>query len=233
MQQRFSPFYNWLAALFLLIGLAACQTTEPTHSARYHDQDFILPSAPSHLAKQDALAVISDNAPLALYSLEANQAGYRTYHSTQTHRLTLYLGRITHISGYPHNYTLEIPPTTFDPLEKGMHNIWGGEFAHFVVTLPAQQMRIPIEATYQFWGEAPIMIHGRTYNATHVVEIIRSSAFSETFENHFWVSPDDGFIYRSIQQYVPEIAPIGYTVIRYGSRINADEKGSGSAPLVN
>lgn len=226
MQQTLTPSRNWLFVFFLLAGLTACRTTEPTHSARYHDQDFILPSAPSLLAGQDAIAVITDNAPLALFSLDTNQAGYRTYHSTQAHHLTLYLGRITNTVGYPHNYTLEIPPTTFDPLEKGMHNIWGGEFAHFVVELPAQQTRIPIEATYQFWGEDQITIRGHTYNATHVVEIIRSSVFSETFENHFWVSPDDGFIYRSIQQYVPEIAPIGYTVISHDSRIKTDEKGS-------
>lgn len=210
-----------LICLFLLFGLSACSgidaDLESARPTAYADQDFRFAKDAVSRLDTDSILAILPGSQLQLMPLSANQSGYRHYRSATGEALTLYLGRVVELRGSVADYRLATPPSSFEPLEKGMHNIWGGEFAQFAIT--SEDAQWVVDASYEFWGEDSISILGQSYSVTHIVEVIRSSSFAEILYNHFWVSPEDGFVYRSIQQYHPHTPAIGYTVSGYAKRI--------------
>ena len=219
MQLRFFCFFT------LFIALSGCSQRSAdlgtmTRIALFGNQDFVVTRDKVKQVPYDSIVARIEEGPLAFLPLAFNDNGYRKYISAESALVMLYIGRVVQISGFLNDFQLFIPPTSFDPLEKGMHNLWGGEFATFVVELePGKKTGIEINAKYEVVGEENIEVLGNTYVVSHVIEHISSHSYEDKFENHYWVSSDDGFVYRSIQQYAPGVGPVAYSVTKQGERI--------------
>lgn len=67
---------------------------------------------------------------------------------------------------------------------------------------------VMIFAKTKMVGIETITIAERSYQTIHLKEICRSDQVDWSFENHFWRDVDTGFVWRSIQYYVPSSPPL-------------------------
>ncbi|MBW7852026.1 MAG: YjbF family lipoprotein [Rhodospirillales bacterium] len=123
-------------------------------------------------------------------------------------------GRVTKTAGLSRN----LKGTTFlqpDPLSGGPLNLGGRRAVTRIVDYEDDTgYGAVVEATYTLEGRQTFAILGRQHHA----EIWREDNFVKSngwsFQNHFWIDPDTGFVWKSIQHTLREYPPLDIEVLK-------------------
>ncbi len=78
----------------------------------------------------------------------------------------------------------------------------------------ANEQGIAIESRFEAGNDETIVIQGRTRQTRRINEIATMHAWRWKTRNSFWLDPQTGQVWRSVQQYCPEIPPIQFEVLK-------------------
>lgn len=78
----------------------------------------------------------------------------------------------------------------------------------------ADEHGIAIESHFEAGKDETIVIQGREHATRRIDEIAIMRAWRWETRNSFWVDPQSGQVWRSVQQYCPEMPPIEFEVLK-------------------
>ena len=124
-------------------------------------------------------------------------------------------GRLIKTAGFPLNLTT----TTFydaDPVRQGtLHKISDGyRMIRGVDLRPGNRVGVLINSTFRVDGRATIEIVESTFETVRITEINRARGLDWGFENTYWVDPESGFVWKSVQSFAPGLPPARIEVLR-------------------
>lgn len=124
-------------------------------------------------------------------------------------------GRVVKISGLQ-----QVLVATFgnerDPLVSGLNKVQDGHrYSRYIDLMPGYQFGVPVESSFHRKGIEKVNLYGREFNLLKIEERIESPVFEHSVRNLFWVSPENGQVYKSVQHIIPELPPIAITYIKH------------------
>ena len=78
----------------------------------------------------------------------------------------------------------------------------------------ADEHGIAVESRFEARKDEIIVIQGREHATRRIDEITTMRAWRWEVRNSFWVDPQTGQVWRSVQQYCPEMPPIEFEVLK-------------------
>jgi len=78
----------------------------------------------------------------------------------------------------------------------------------------ADEHSIAVESRFEAGKDETIVIQGREHVTRRIDEIAIMRAWRWEARNSFWLDPQSGRVWRSVQQYCPEMAPIELEVLK-------------------
>ena len=78
----------------------------------------------------------------------------------------------------------------------------------------ADEHGIAVESHFEAGKDETIVIQGREHATRRIDEIAIMRAWRWETRNSFWVDPQSGQVWRSVQQYCPEMPPIEFEVLK-------------------
>lgn len=124
-------------------------------------------------------------------------------------------GRVMRTAGLEHNRTdirLVKGPSGPPPLQGSVETQWEEDFGDlhvYSVPVTCRSVVIGPEGVPNFTSRIPTI---------HVDEQCRSDTIDWTFTNSYWISPKDGFTWRSIQYISPKLDPLEIALLRPPSK---------------
>ena len=100
-----------------------------------------------------------------------------------------------------------------DPICSGSYD-FDRESVRAVDLAADQRYGVPIKSTYRVLGRETIAIMDHQIDVLRVREFSSAVSFRWTFENDFWFDFSDGFLWKSVQNFNPEMAPAEITVLK-------------------
>lgn len=144
------------------------------------------------------LGIRVDRGPEQILVLATDNGGVRLWTSPTHVSITIRDGRIIRTSGFGTDLSGDLPRTQSAQSWLTISNYdWLGDFSdigYYSVAVNchiAQRDRDPIE------------ILGKQFDTMRLIEKCSSSELDWTFENTYWVSPNTGRVWRSIQKFHP------------------------------
>ncbi|MEE8248447.1 MAG: YjbF family lipoprotein [Alphaproteobacteria bacterium] len=123
-------------------------------------------------------------------------------------------GRLVRTVGLPENIR-ETRSLGVDPVASGLHRITAGTKAKRIMDFDDEQRygRI-VTSRYTPIERQKVTIADLTYDLLLVVERNRIAADDWEFENRFWVDPNNGFVWKSLQHVSPRFDPFEIAVLK-------------------
>ena len=78
----------------------------------------------------------------------------------------------------------------------------------------ADEQRVAVESRFEIVKDETIVIQGRERATHRIDEIAVMRAWRWKTRNSFWVDPQSGQVWRSVQQYCPEMPPIQLELLK-------------------
>ena len=152
--------------------------------------------------------------PRGMLVLWAKEGSDLTWYSVDNVALVTRAGRVVRTAGLPENIraTRHLSP---DPVALGLHretNLipWKRE----IDSIPELGYGMVIESAFRQRGAEKITIAEIEFDTIHVVERNVATTLSWTFENHYWVDPEDGFVWKSRQFIARAFGSIEIEILR-------------------
>ncbi|WP_254424553.1 YjbF family lipoprotein [Rhodanobacter sp. C05] len=122
-----------------------------------------------------------------------------------THQVVVFLehGRIVQTAGLHQNLDgLQLPAN--DPFARGLQTLTAPvDYSYAKDWSPGYRYGVHVDARLIPAGTEQISILGTTHQVLRVDERINAPAAHDRAINHYWVDPQDGFIWKSEQQVAP------------------------------
>ncbi|WP_254425004.1 YjbF family lipoprotein [Rhodanobacter sp. B04] len=122
-----------------------------------------------------------------------------------THQVVVFLehGRIVQTAGLHQNLDgLQLPAN--DPFARGLQTLTAPvDYSYTQDWSPGYRYGVHVDARLIPAGTEQISILGTTHQVLRVDERINAPAAHDRTINHYWVDPQDGFIWKSEQQVAP------------------------------
>jgi len=215
-----------LAALGGAAVLAACSSGNGSNSADWNEVYGIVSQAFGGRAPgvtiQDAAAIPFatigiriGNSSEGILVLATNNPQQQLWTSASHVVLQTENGRVMRTAGLEHNRTdihLVKGPSGGPPLQGSAETQWSEDFGDlhlYSVLVTCQSVVIGPDGVTNFTSRIPTI---------HVDEQCHSDTIDWTFTDSFWISPKDGFTWRSIQHVSPKLDPIEIELLRPPSK---------------
>jgi hypothetical protein len=147
-----------------------------------------------------------------IFVLASDSSGERLWVAGQRAALTTRDGRITRSAGLGHDLTGFVPtPGLFGggPQEwSDRHIEWSVDYADI------HSYSLQIQCTQRRTGIEAVVLLGKSIRTLRVDEICQAPSTGWQFTNSFWVDPDSGFVWRSIQYIRPDLDPLEIETLR-------------------
>lgn len=208
---RLSAYPRLLRAwpLLLLLGVHGC--TELSRSAvdsarlSMHRQAHVDPTAAEVAAKpfyQMQASGPQGSAVLILGNVDGQRQAWYGAHQTV---LFLDHGRVVETTGLGEDLDgVQLPAD--DPFTRGLQHLTAPRVYHYRVDWsPGYRYGVPIEARLIPAGKTQITILGTRHEVLRVDEQVSAPSAHFSATNHYWVDPQDGFVWKSEQQVTPSI----------------------------
>jgi len=142
--------------------------------------------------------------------LAGDTGGQRLWTSSARIALTTSDGRIVRTAGFEHNLG-GYEPLGESPLDGGVHIVrWQADFPDLNL------YSVPITCRDRQAGNVTITILGTEVHTKRIEETCASAGgrLDWSFKNTYWVDPDSGLIWRSIQHVHPQLDAIESEILR-------------------
>jgi len=80
--------------------------------------------------------------------------------------------------------------------------------------VPDARYGVPVDLTLGPQAEEMIEILELTYDVVRVREVGSAPLLDWRFENTYWASRDNGFVWKSVQHLVPELGPVELEILK-------------------
>ena len=196
-------------SLLLLLGVHGCTdlSRSAVESARLslHRKARVDPTAAEVAAKpfyQMQATGPQGSAVLILGNVDGQRQAW--YGADQT-VLFLDHGRVVETTGLGEDLDgVHLPAD--DPFARGLQHLTAPLVYHYRVDWsPGYRYDVPIEARLIPAGKTQITILGTRHEVLRVDEQLSAPAAHFSATNHYWVDPQDGFVWKSEQQVTPSI----------------------------
>lgn len=153
----------------------------------------------------------------ALMVLGGLQGGYVRWTGITEH-LTTDHGRLVQSAGLPTD--IIAPLLVDDPFITGLHRLADGLEVSRQVDYPAlYQTGLVQTARYQRGPLESLEIMGQKRELQRIDERVEIPVLGYRALNRYWVDPDDGMVYRSVQHVAPNLPPLRLTLLKpYGAQ---------------
>lgn len=198
---------GWLLTSLLLVGVQGC--TQLSRSSldmvklATQRHTLVAPTAAEVATRPYfQLQVTSANARAVLILGNVDGAREAWYGA---HGVAVFIahGRVVKTTGLSQNLDgLQLPAT--DPFTRGLHTLTAPVTYRLTADWsPGYRYGVPVEATLTLAGATQISILDTTHPVQRVDEQLSVPALHYRATNHYWVDPEDGFIWKSEQQVAP------------------------------
>ena len=123
-------------------------------------------------------------------------------------------GRIVKTAGLSEN----LKNTDFlgpDPVADGLHQLVGTTTVRRLIDIDAgNHFGVPVTSQLTPQGRETIEVLERTYETIVVRETNVAKILDWEFENYYWVDPDTGFVWKSLQHATPNTPPVELEVLK-------------------
>lgn len=127
-------------------------------------------------------------------------------------------GRLVKTAGFPADLKATFTYNSDPVLTGGLHKVVNGyRLMRAVDMQPEDRHSVRIDSIFRTDGRESIKIMGTTLDTVRVTERAAADAIDWKFENTYWVDPKSGFVWKSIQHFVPELPPAVIEVFRPAS----------------
>jgi len=148
---------------------------------------------------------------LMVFIYERN--GRQAWVASSQQVLMLEDGALVRSVGFPQ----DLDETRFigtSPFKAGLQNLTAGAtFERRLDVISKQRFDIPAYSRFQPRGHEVVDILGKPHELLRVDEDLRADGLGLNVTNRYWVDPQDGFIYASLQYLTPDM-PLYLTQIR-------------------
>ena len=121
-------------------------------------------------------------------------------------------GRVTRLFGVGSDLK-ETRDIEGDPVASATFN-FDGRHSRSVDLVTNNQFGIPVESTFELLGRQTISVLETQHDTVAVVEHCSARTVRWNFENQFWFDFDNGYVWKSVQHFVPERDPIEIEVFK-------------------
>jgi hypothetical protein len=102
-----------------------------------------------------------------------------------------------------------------DPVAAGLHRLDGPvRLTRLVDIVPGSRYGVPITLTLEPQAEETVEILELTYDVVRVRETGSAPLLDWQFENTYWASRDNGFVWKSVQHLVPDLGPVELEILK-------------------
>lgn len=123
-------------------------------------------------------------------------------------------GRVIRTAGLPANLK-ETRLIDLDPLEGLREGRFETDpFRRLVDLAPPDHYQIMVTSNLELLGKESIVIAELLFDTEVFRERCSARDFDWTFENRYWVDPDNGVIWKSIQHIHPDIPPVELELLK-------------------
>ncbi|MEX2650780.1 MAG: YjbF family lipoprotein [Alphaproteobacteria bacterium] len=123
-------------------------------------------------------------------------------------------GRLVKTAGLPENLR-HSELIGVDPVAEGLHRLDGSAPLTSLVDIdPGARYGIPVELTLEPEADETIEILELEYETVRVRERGRAPLLDWTFENVYWAQRSNGFVWKSIQHFVPSLPPVELEILK-------------------
>jgi hypothetical protein len=192
---------------WLLLGVYGCtdlaRSSVDAMKLAVHGQSWVEPGAAEVAAKpyyQLEATSPQGSAVLILGNVDGHrEAWYGTPHVV----VFLEHGRVVQTVGLSQNLDgLKLPPN--DPFVRGLQTLTGPiEYSRSEDWSPGYRYGVHVDARLIPAGTEQITLLGTIHQVLRVDEELSAPAAHYRATNHYWVDPQDGFVWKSEQQVVP------------------------------
>lgn len=128
--------------------------------------------------------------------------------------ITTRAGRVVKTAGLPANLRAS-SMLGDDPVALGLHRLEGPRDAmRFVDIEPGARYGVPVTLRIEPEAEETIEILELSYDVVRVRESGRAPLLDWSFENVYWVERTDGYVWKSIQHFVPDLEPVELEILK-------------------
>lgn len=201
----------WRPAVCLLL-VALLPACTPASLGAFRTLAAVLPATGSSISREaveaspyfQVEAVTGDSH--AVLQLERVSGHYQYWVSAEQESLVIADGLIRRTTGLPEN----LGQTRFigaDPFAAGLHTITADVRSERELDIGTDRLGIRAGSLLHVAGTEPVQILGETRPLLRIDETVRAPAIGFSATNHYWIDPDDGFVWKSTQTPLP-----GFTV---------------------
>lgn len=140
--------------------------------------------------------------------LATDAGGERLWTSAARIAITTRGGRIVATAGFAANLTAAGSAVNRVTWTTAQHVQWMADFADLNI------YSVPVACDDSPAGRETVSILGKDFDTIRVDESCRSERLDWTFHNTYWVSPDSGRVWRSVQYVHPNADPLEIEILR-------------------
>jgi hypothetical protein len=124
-------------------------------------------------------------------------------------------GRIVRTVGMPSDLGRMVVPDG-DPVVAGLQRLQGevGPLIAYIDLPKRNLVNLPVEMRYVREGEETIEVLDRTHKTVRVREELATRGGEWKATNRYWADVETGFVWRSVQQFSPDLKPIEIEVLK-------------------
>jgi hypothetical protein len=159
-----------------------------------------------------------NDGPQLMLVLAADEAGDHLWTSKARAAVTTRYGRVVRTSGLPVN----IDGVTYngdDPVQVAARTGQTSEALRYADFWDLNRFSIPLRCVTVAKGSEPVTILGKSIATVRVDQTCESPSIDWSFTDSFWVGTS-GLVWKSIQHYHPNAAPVEIEILRPPVRIN-------------
>lgn len=154
------------------------------------------------------------NGPQALVVLSSVTADRLTWVSADRASLVTVGGRVMRTSGFPENLKNTIVGGE-DPANGLLHLTGEGTTLRRVIDIDRDnQVGLILESEFSILGRETINIVELDFETILVRERNRARSVNWDFDNFYWVDPEDGYVWKSVQHIARTFPPLEYAVLK-------------------
>lgn len=127
-------------------------------------------------------------------------------------------GRVVQTGGLPSNLR-GIAPMGDDPFAVGPHLLTDPVTTTYIYDVETEEgySAIAVDAKLEVVRKEEITISGLQFETLRLRERCKARAYKWKFENHYWVDAYDGLVWRSRQEFSPELPSISLETLKPAS----------------
>jgi hypothetical protein len=215
--RRFVP--RTLAGGLAGLALAACSSMPlfdiAADSMGFGAAKYPLSRADVELSPYAFMGARFGSTPWAVMALAYNDGADRQWMSADRVLVVTRYGRVVRTVGLPSDLGRLVGPEG-DPLATGLHKISGeaGPFLLYIDLPKRNLLGVPIEVRYFREAEETIEVLDREHKTVRVREEVASRHGDWKATNRYWADVETGFVWRSIQQFTPDLQPMEIEILK-------------------